>query len=62
MYRLENVREHHEALVRMAKTVEKFLSLSDDPEYFVSITMPDLESFYWAAPHMRQLAYKYWKV
>jgi hypothetical protein len=62
MYQLENVREHHEALVRMAKTVEKFLSLSDDPMFFVSITVPDLESFYWTAPHMRQLAYEYWRI
>ncbi len=62
VYQLENVREHHEALIRMAKTVEKFLSLSDDPMFFTSITVPDLESFYWTAPHMRALAYQYWKI
>jgi hypothetical protein len=61
-YKLENVREHYEALIKMAKTVEKFLSLSDDPEFFTSITVPDLESFYWTAPHMRALAYQYWKI
>ena len=61
-YQLENVREHHDALIKMAKAVEKFLSLSDDPMFFTSITVPDLESFYWTAPHMRALAYQYWKI
>ena len=61
-YRLENVREHHEALIRMAKTVEKFLSLSDDPLFYTSITVPDLESYLWTTPHMRALAYQYWKI
>ena len=61
-YQLENVRAHHDALIRLAKTVEKFLSLSDDPAFFTSITAPDLESFYWQAPHMRALAYQYWKI
>jgi hypothetical protein len=61
-YQLENMREHYDALIKMAKTVEKFLSLSDDPAFFTSITVPDLESFYWQAPHMRALAYQFWKI
>jgi hypothetical protein len=61
-YRLENIREHRKALLRIAQTVERFLALSDEPEYFVSITMPDLDSFYWNNPASRQLAYKHWGV
>ena len=61
-YGLENVRAHKEALVQLAKNVEKFLSLGDDPEFFVSITAPDLESFYWGDPAARELAFKYWKI
>jgi len=61
-YRLENVREHHQALLKMAKTVENFLDLSDDPKFFTTIVTPDLESFYWTQPHMRQLAFEHFGV
>ena len=44
-YRLENTHEHLKALHQIALKVEKFLSLSDDPEFFKSITVPDLEVF-----------------
>lgn len=61
-YQLENQRQHYDALIRMAQTIEDFLSLSKDPNFYISITLPDLESFYWTAPHMRALAYQYWKI
>ena len=61
-YRLENIREHRNALLRIAQTVERFLALSDDPEFFIKITMPDLDSFYWAEPAVRELAYRYWRI
>jgi hypothetical protein len=59
-YRLENVREHRNALHQIALRVEKFLSLSDDPEFFKSITAPDYESFYWGGP-ARQIGFEHWK-
>jgi len=62
VYGLENVRRHRDALHKIALSVEKFLALSDDPEFFVSITVPDLDSFYWANPPARQLAYEIWGV
>lgn len=62
VYGLENVRKHRDALHKIALSVEKFLSLSDDPQYFVSITVPDLDSFYWANPPARKLAYEIWGV
>lgn len=61
-YRLENKREHREALRQIALRVEKFLSQSDDPQFFIGITAPDLESFYWTPPAARQLAFEYWKI
>lgn len=59
-YRLEHISAHRHALYSIAKRVENFLSLSDDPHFFVSITAPDLESFYWTSPGARQLAYELW--
>jgi hypothetical protein len=60
-YELENIREHREALRQIALRIENFLALSDDPEFFKSITVPDLESFYWGGP-ARQLAYEHWNI
>ena len=62
VYRLENVREHRRALHNIAKRVENFLDLSDDPAFFLSITAPDVDSFYWASPPSRQLAFEHWGV
>lgn len=61
-YRLENTKEHLAALANIARVVERFLSLSDDPSFFTSITVPDLESFYWNGPRARQLAFEQWAV
>jgi len=60
-YELENAREHREALRQVAMRIENFLALSDDPEFFKSITVPDLDSFYWGGP-ARQLAYEHWHI
>ena len=58
-YRLENVREHRNALHQIALRVEHFLSLSDDPEFFKAITAPDYESFYWGGP-ARNIGFEHW--
>lgn len=60
VYRLENAREHRSALLRIALTVERFLALSDDPQFFVSITAPDFDSFWWSAPSARQAGFDTW--
>ncbi|PSO16785.1 hypothetical protein C7G41_36275 [Bradyrhizobium sp. MOS002] len=60
-YELENICEHREALRQIAVRIENLLALSDDPEFFKSITAPDLESFYWGGP-ARQLAYEHWHI
>lgn len=61
-YRVDNIDAHRKALHEMALRCEAFLSLSDDPEFFKSITIPDLESFYWSGPPARQLAYEHWNI
>lgn len=60
-YQLENVREHRSALHQIAMRCEAFLALSEDPEFFKSITAPDLESFYWGGP-ARQIAFEHWQI
>ena len=62
VFRLENVRAHRNALYEIAKTVEDFLSQSDDPDVLMRKVKPNLDSFYWASPYMRQLAYEHWRI
>lgn len=62
VYRLDNVAEHRAALHRMALACERFLALSEDPQFFVGITAPDLESFYFATPQARHAAFEVWGV
>jgi hypothetical protein len=61
-FQVENIHAHRQALHRIALRVERFLSLSDDPQFYVDITAPDLESFYWGAPAARQLAFENWGI
>ena len=60
-YRIDDINEHRAALHQIALRCEKFLSLSDDPQFFTQIIAPDLESFYWGGPS-RQLAFEHWKI
>ncbi len=60
-YQLENVREHLNALHQIALRCEAFLALSDDPIFFTTVTVPDLESFYWGG-NARQLAFEHWRI
>jgi hypothetical protein len=61
-YNVENTDAHRTALHQIALKVEKFLALSNDPQFFIDITVPDLDSFYWTAPAARQLAYEHWHI
>ncbi len=61
-YQVENIDAHRKALHQMAIKCEAFLALSEDPAFFKSITLPDLESFYWSGPPARQLAYEHWGI
>lgn len=61
-YRVDDIAEHRNALHKMALTCERFLGLSEDPMFFVGITSPDLESFYWTSPDARRVAFETWGV
>jgi hypothetical protein len=60
-YKLENIRDHRQALFQIAVRLERFLTLSEDPEFYTQITVPDLESFYWSGP-ARQIAFDRWGI
>jgi len=60
-YQIENIDAHRNALHQMAIRCEAFLALSEDPEFFKTITLPDLDSFYWNGP-ARQIAFEIWGV
>lgn len=59
-YRLENAREHVTAMVRIAQTLERFLSLSDDPMVLAGFIAPSFDSFYWNDPGARRAGFEVW--
>lgn len=59
-YNLENPREHLLALEKIALTIQRFLSLSDDPKVLASYVVPEVDSFYFADPVARKAAYDVW--
>ena len=61
-YALENAREHVEALGKIGLTIQRFLSLSDDPMELASFVMPDVESFYFDDPMTRQTVFEIWGI
>jgi hypothetical protein len=61
-YGIENVRDHLDALHRIALTVERFVTISNDPFELVGLVAPDVDSYYWTNPGARQMAYETWKI
>ena len=59
-YTLENVEQHVHALERVALTIQKFLSISEDPNELASLVVPDIDSFYFSDPIVRQAAFEVW--
>lgn len=59
-YRIDNIDAHRQALHQIALRCEAFLALSDDPDFFINITAPDFESFYWSGPPARQIGFETW--
>ena len=53
VYRLEDPQQHLNSLQRIAKSIERFLSISNDPHELMALLTPDYESFYWADPVTR---------
>lgn len=61
-YALENAREHVAALGKIGLTIQKFLSLSEDPMELASLVVPDVESFYFDDPATRQTVFEIWGI
>ena len=59
-YHLENVDQHVQALGRIALTIQRFLSISDDPAELAAIVVPEVDSFYFADPMARKAAFDVW--
>ena len=59
-YALENAREHLEALRLIGLTIQRFLSLSDDPKVLASYVVPDVDSFYFSDPVARKATFDLW--
>lgn len=61
-YALENADQHLKALENIAKTLQRFLSISDDPNEIASLVVPDVDSFYFGDDATRQAAFEVWKI
>jgi hypothetical protein len=60
VYELENADMHLQALVIIAKAIQKFVSMSTDPYELASMVVPDVDSFYFNDPETRQAAFEIW--
>jgi len=59
-YRLENVEQHVQSLSKIALGIRAFLSKSSDPMELASMTVPDVDSFYFSDPVTRQKVFEIW--
>ena len=59
-YQLENIQQHIDALVRIGKTIERFLAKSDDARELTMLLCPDVDSYYFSDPRTRQMAFDLW--
>lgn len=53
VYQLENPADHLAAMANIARRLDRFLSLSKDPQELANIVCPNYESFYWNEPQAR---------
>ena len=61
-YAVDSVDEHLKALKRIGMTIQRFLSLSTDPQELASYVVPDTSSFYFNDDEARQAAFEIWGV
>lgn len=57
-YELENHREHLLSLERVALTIQRFLSITDDPQELASLIVPDVDTYHFSDPVYRQQAFE----
>jgi hypothetical protein len=61
-YRVDNVSEHVASLERIGLAIQRFLSISEDPNELAKYVMPDVDSFYFKDPMSRQAVFEIWGV
>lgn len=54
VYRVENAKQHLDALVSIAQRIDRFLALSPDPQELLKLCVPNTTSFYANDPDTRQ--------
>jgi hypothetical protein len=57
-YRVENMRAHVAALVRIAQTIERFLALAPTAEELARIVVPNVDSYFYSDRNTRQKAFE----
>lgn len=62
VYRLENVDQHVASLGKIGLAIQNFLSTSEDPLELASKVMPDVDSFYFKDPMVRQTVFEIWGI
>lgn len=55
VYRVDNARDHIEAVANIARRMERLLRVSADPMEIASLVVPDYEAFYWSSPVTRAM-------
>ena len=61
-YDVDNIQQHRNALHRIAINCERFLALSDDPEFYLGILAPDIEHYFFAPEEVRKAAFNLWGI
>lgn len=59
-YVVTDAASHVASFVQAAQAIERFLSLSDDPEHLTRCFAPDLSSFYWGDASAKRVAQEIW--
>lgn len=54
VYRVENAKQHLDALVNIAQRIDRFLALDPDPKQLLKLCIPNPDTFYAADPDTRQ--------
>jgi hypothetical protein len=57
---VEDTDKHYADLIKAAKAIERFLSLSDDGEFLTHCFYPDMGSFYWGDASAKHIAQEVW--
>lgn len=58
VYAVENASDHFKSLVRIGQSIRQFLAVSPERAALAAMLSPDVESFYYSDPAVRQAAFE----